>query len=132
MFKGFRQFILRGNVIDLAIAVVIGIAFNSVVHALVTDIVTPLIAAIFGKPNFEDLTFTVHHSQFLYGDLVNYVIAFLSVAAAIYYLVVAPLNLLRQRRQGAQVAEAEVSEEIQLLTEIRDLLARASGSTTTS
>jgi large conductance mechanosensitive channel len=132
MFKGFRQFILRGNVIDLAIAVVIGIAFNSVVHALVTDIVTPLIAAIFGKPNFEDLTFTVHHSQVLYGDLVNYVIAFLSVAAAIYYLVVAPLNLLRQRRQGAQVAEAEVSEEIQLLTEIRDLLARASGSTTTS
>jgi large conductance mechanosensitive channel len=132
MFKGFRQFILRGNVINLAVAVVIGIAFNAVIHALVSDIVTPLIAAIFGKPNFEDLTFTVHHSQFLYGDLVNYVIAFLSVAAAIYYLVVAPLNLLRQRRQGAQVAEAEVSEEIQLLTEIRDLLARASGSTTTS
>jgi large conductance mechanosensitive channel len=130
MFKGFRQFILRGNVIDLAIAVVIGIAFNAVVHALVTDIVTPLIAAIFGKPNFEDLSFTIHHSRFLYGDLVNYVIAFLSVAAAIYFLIVAPLNALRQRRQGAQVAEAEVSEEIQLLTEIRDLLARGSGSPT--
>jgi large conductance mechanosensitive channel len=110
--------------------VVIGIAFNAVVHALVTDIVTPLIAAIFGKPNFEDLSFTIHHSRFLYGDLVNYVIAFLSVAAAIYFLIVAPLNALRQRRQGAQVAEAEVSEEIQLLTEIRDLLARGSGSPT--
>jgi large conductance mechanosensitive channel len=130
MFKGFRQFILRGNVINLAVAVVIGIAFNAVIHALVSDIVTPLIAAIFGKPNFEDLAFTIHHSQFLYGDLVNYVIAFLSVAAAIYFLVVAPLNALNQRRQSGQ--EAEVSEEIQLLTEIRDLLARSSGSTTTS
>jgi large conductance mechanosensitive channel len=132
MLKGFKQFILRGNVIDLAVAVVIGLAFNAVIHALVTDIVTPLIAAIFGKPNFANLTFTIHHSRFLYGDLINYIIGFLSVAAAIYFLVVAPMNALKQRRQSGQDVEAEISEEIQLLTEIRDLLARSSGSTTAS
>ena len=128
MLKGFKQFILRGNVIDLAIAVVIGLAFNAVIHALVADIVTPLIAAIAGKPNFETLTFTIHHSKFLYGDLVNYLIAFLSVAAAIYFLVVAPVNAMNKRRRGGAEDEAQVSEEIQLLTEIRDLL-RGSGST---
>jgi len=132
MLKGFKQFILRGNVIDLAVAVVIGLAFNAVIHALVTDIVTPLIAAIFGKPNFANLTFTIHHSRFLYGDLINYIIGFLSVAAAIYFLVVAPMNALKQRRQSGQDVKAEISEEIQLLTEIRDLLARSSGSTTAS
>ncbi len=132
MLKGFKQFILRGNVIDLAVAVVIGLAFNAVIHALVTDIVTPLIAAIFGKPNFATLTFTIHHSRFLYGDLINYLIAFVSVAAAIYFLVVAPMHALKQRRQSGQEVEAEISEEIQLLTEIRDLLARSSGSTTAS
>jgi len=132
MLKGFKQFILRGNVIDLAVAVVIGLAFNAVIHALVTDIVTPLIAAIFGKPNFANLTFTINHSRFLYGDLINYIIGFLSVVAAIYFLVVAPLNALKQRRQSGQDVEAEISEEIQLLTEIRDLLARSSGSTTAS
>lgn len=125
MLKGFRQFILRGNVIDLAIAVVIGLAFNAVVQALVKDIVTPLIAAIAGKPNFEDLTFTVHHSTFFYGDLVNVVIAFLSIAAAVYFLVVAPMNAIQARRRGPQSDEAEVSEEVQLLTEIRDLLSRS-------
>jgi large conductance mechanosensitive channel len=108
--------------------VVIGLAFNAVIHALVADIVTPLIAAIAGKPNFGALTFTIHYSRFLYGDLVNAVIAFLSVAAAIYFLVVAPINSITLRRRGA--AEPEVSEEIELLTEIRDLLARGPGSTT--
>jgi large conductance mechanosensitive channel len=124
MLKGFRQFILRGNVVDLAIAVVIGVAFNTVVQALVRDIVTPLIAAIAGKPNFANLTFTVHHSTFLYGDLVNVVIAFLAIAAAVYFLVVSPMNSLQARRRG-QTDEAELSEEVQLLTEIRDLLARS-------
>jgi large conductance mechanosensitive channel len=126
VLKGFKQFILRGNVVDLAIAVVIGLAFNAVVQALVRDIVTPLIAAIFGKPNFATLTFTVHHSQFSYGDLINYLIAFVSVAAALYFLVVAPLNALKDRRQrGAEKAD-EVPDDIALLTEIRDLLARGS------
>ena len=131
MLKGFRQFILRGNVIDLAIAVVIGLAFNAVIQALVRDIITPLIAAIFGKPNFENLTFTINHSQFSYGDLINYLIAFLAVAAAIYFLVVAPMNAISRRRRSAN-QEPEVSEEIELLTEIRDLLARSSGSPTAS
>ena len=128
MIKGFKQFILRGNVIDLAVAVVIGLAFNSVIQALVRDIVTPLIAAIFAKPSFETLTFTVHHSRFLYGDVINYLIGFGAVAAAIYFLVVAPVNAPNTRRRAGQ-AEATVSEEIELLTEIRDILARSSGTT---
>jgi large conductance mechanosensitive channel len=131
VLKGFKQFILRGNVIDLAIALVIGLAFNAVIQALVRDIVTPLIAALFGKPNFENLAFTIHHSQFSYGDLLNYVISFLAVAAAIYFIVVVPMNAVAARRRGTKV-EPEVSEEIELLTEIRDLLARGSGSTPTA
>lgn len=127
MLKGFKQFILRGNVIDLAIAVVIGLAFNAVIQALVRDIVTPLIAAIAGKPNFATLHFTVHHSVFLYGDLINYLITFLSVAAAIYFLVVAPVNALKARRARGTEAAEETPEDVALLTEIRDLLARNSG-----
>lgn len=123
MLKGFRTFILRGNVVDLAIAVVIGLAFNAVIQALVRDIITPLIAAIFGKPNFATLTFTIHHSQFSYGDVINYVIGFLAVAAALYFLVVAPMNALKARRARGNEEPEEVSEEIALLTEIRDLLA---------
>jgi len=132
MLKGFKQFVLRGNVIDLAIAVVIGLAFNAVIQALVRDIVTPLIGAITGKPDFENLIFTVHHSKFLYGDLVNYVIGFLSVAAAVYFLVVSPMNALNQRRRAGKEEAPVVSEEIALLSEIRDLLARPSGSSTAS
>ena len=134
VLKGFKQFILRGNVVELAIAVVIGIAFNSVVQALVRDIITPLIAAIFGKPNFANLKFTVHHSTFLYGDVINYLISFIAVAAAIYFLVVVPLNALNARRQRGEEDPEEIPIEVQLLTEIRDLLARDSlaGSGTTS
>lgn len=130
MLKGFKQFVLRGNVIDLAIAVVVGLAFNAVIQALVRDIITPLIAAIAGKPNFSNFLFTVHHSKFLYGDLVNYVFGFVSVAAAVYFLVVAPMNALNQRRRAGSQEAPEVPEEIALLTEIRDLLGRSSGSPT--
>lgn len=98
MFKGFRDFILRGNVIDLAIAVVIGVAFNAVVQALVKDLITPLIAAIVGKPDFSNLTFTVNNSRFLYGDVINVVISFVAVAAAVYFIVVLPMNKLAERR----------------------------------
>ncbi|HXR54555.1 MAG TPA: large conductance mechanosensitive channel protein MscL [Acidimicrobiales bacterium] len=132
MLKGFKQFVLRGNAIDLAIAVVIGLAFNAVIQALVRDIVTPLIGAIAGKPDFGNLIFTVHHSRFLYGDLANYVIGFLSVAAAVYFLVVSPMNALHQRRRAGKEEAPVVSEEIALLSEIRDLLARPSGSSTVS
>ena len=98
MLKEFRSFILRGNVVDLAIAVVIGTAFTAVVTAFVKDLLTPLIAALVGQPNFGGLTFTINNSRFLYGDVINAIIAFLAVAAVIYFLVVVPMNKLAQRR----------------------------------
>ncbi|HET7183412.1 MAG: large conductance mechanosensitive channel protein MscL [Terriglobales bacterium] len=95
--KGFKQFLLRGNVVDLAVAVVIGAAFGTVVAALVKDLLTPLIAAIVGKPDFSAFYFDLHGSRFLYGDFVNAVLSFLIVAAAVYYFVVLPINTLIQR-----------------------------------
>jgi len=95
MFKGFREFIMRGNVVDLAVAVVIGAAFGAVVKAFVDNIITPIIA----KPDFSNLVFTVNHSQFRYGLFINAVISFLLIAAAIYYVVVLPMNKLAERRQ---------------------------------
>ena len=89
---GFRKFLFRGNLIDLAVAVVIGLAFNTVVQALIADIITPLIAAIGGTPNFSTLTFTINKSHFLYGTFINAVLAFVIIALAIYYIVVGPAN----------------------------------------
>ena len=97
MLKGFRQFLFRGNVIDLAVAVVIGGAFGAVVAALVKDLLTPLIAALVGKPDFSALTFEVNGSKFLYGDFINAVISFLLIAAAVYFFVVVPVNALTAR-----------------------------------
>jgi large conductance mechanosensitive channel len=104
MFDGFRKFMMRGNVIDLAIAVVIGGAFGQVVKALVADIITPIVAMIFGKPDFGGLSFTINNSNFLYGDLINNIITFVSIAAAIYFIVVKPMEVLQARR--AQPAAA--------------------------
>jgi large conductance mechanosensitive channel len=104
MIKGFKEFILRGNVVDLAIAVVIGAAFGAVVTGFVADFITPLIAAIGGKPNFANLYFTANGSRFLYGAFINSVVAFLLIAAAIYFLIVAPLNKLAERRARGQAA----------------------------
>jgi large conductance mechanosensitive channel len=128
MLKGFRDFIMRGNVIDLAIAVVVGAAFNAVVQELVKDIVTPLIAAIGGKPNFGALSFTINHSKFQYGAFLNALISFLVVAAALFFVVVLPLNKIAERR-AAKLAKGEPdpdpkSEEVILLQQIRDLLAK--------
>jgi large conductance mechanosensitive channel len=95
--KGFRAFINRGNLISLAIAIVIGTAFTAMVTALVTDIITPLIAAIGGQPNFSKLHFTVHKSTFLYGSFFNAVLSFLIIAAVVYYLIVAPSVKLTAR-----------------------------------
>jgi large conductance mechanosensitive channel len=111
MVKGFRDFIMRGNVVDLAIAVVIGAAFGAVVTALVKDLITPLIAAIFGQPNFGGLTFTIHNSQFLYGDFINAVISFLAIAAAIYYLIVMPMNALAARRERGRGPTAPTTRQ---------------------
>jgi large conductance mechanosensitive channel len=89
---GFKKFLFRGNVVDLAVAIVVGTAFTAVVKALVTDVLTPIIAVVFGKPNFEALAFTINHSRFLYGDLLNNLFTFLSVAAAMYFLIVSPIS----------------------------------------
>ena len=96
--QDFKKFLLRGNVVDLAVAVVVGTAFAALVKALVADILTPIIAMIFGKPNFEKLSFTINGSHFLYGDLLNNLITFLSVAAAVFFFVVVPVNALMARR----------------------------------
>jgi large conductance mechanosensitive channel len=97
ILKEFRTFILRGNVVDLAVAVVIGAAFTGVVNALVRDIITPIIAAIFGKPDFGDLAFTINGSRFAYGNFLNAVLTFVIVAAAVFFLVVKPVNFLMAR-----------------------------------
>ena len=93
----FKTFILRGNVVDLAIAVVLGVAFGAVVTALVKDIITPLIAAIGGQPDFSALSFTINNSKFLYGDFINAVVSFLIIALVIFFLVIKPLNALFRR-----------------------------------
>jgi len=95
MLKDFRQFILRGNVVDLAVAVVIGAAFGAIVSSLVKDLVTPLIAAIGGKPDFSGLYFTLNHSKFMYGDFINAIISFLILAAVVFFLIIQPLNKLK-------------------------------------
>ena len=102
MLKGFKQFLLRGNVVDLAVAVVIGGAFGAVVAALVKDLLTPLIAAIAGKPDFSAIEFTVNGSKFLIGDFVNAIVSFLLVSAAIYFFVVAPMNMIMERRHRGE------------------------------
>jgi len=101
MLKGFKQFIFRGNVLDLAVAVVIGGAFGAVVTAFVKDLITPFIAAIVGKPDFSAIEFTVNGSKFPIGDFINAVVSFLMIAAAIYFFVIVPVNALMARmRRG--------------------------------
>jgi large conductance mechanosensitive channel len=97
MLKGFAAFIMRGNVIDLAVAVVIGGAFGALVTAFVKDLITPLIAALVGKPDFSAIFFELNASRFMIGDFINAVIAFLLVAAAIYFYVVVPMNAMTAR-----------------------------------
>ena len=129
MIKGFKEFLMRGNVVDLAVAVVIGAAFTALVNSLVKDIITPLIAAIAGKHDFSDLTFTIHNSTFRYGDFLNAVIAFLLIAAAVYFIIVMPMNKMAELRKARLAAQGHVeeegeapSDEVLLLTDIRDLL----------
>ncbi len=98
VLKGFRSFIARGNVIDLAVAVVIGTAFTALVTATVADLITPLIAAIAGKHDFSRLTFTLHNSTFSYGSFINALLSFLIVAAVVYYLIVLPMTKYTARR----------------------------------
>jgi large conductance mechanosensitive channel len=101
MLSGFKQFILRGNVVDLAVGVVIGAAFGSVVTAFTKDLLTPLIAALVGKPDFSSITFTVNGSAFPLGDFINAVVSFLLIAGAVYFFVVTPINALIARTRKA-------------------------------
>jgi large conductance mechanosensitive channel len=98
LLSGFKTFLLRGNVVDLAVAVVVGTAFTAVVKALVSDLLTPIIALVFGKSQFGQLSFTINHSHFLYGDFLNTLITFISVAAVVFFFVVTPVNQLLVRR----------------------------------
>jgi large conductance mechanosensitive channel len=108
--SGFRKFLLRGNLIDLAVAVVIGAAFSAVITALVKDLVTPLIAAIGGKPDFSKQNFKVHHSVFLYGDFLNAMIAFVLVAAVLYFFVIKPFSRLLEHFQPTPQEPAKVQD----------------------
>jgi len=103
--KGFKQFLLRGNVVDLAVGVVMGVAFGSVVAAIVKDLLTPLIAAVVKAPDFSGLYFTLNGSKFLYGEFVNAAIAFVIVATAVYFFVVLPINALIARAKREPPAD---------------------------
>jgi large conductance mechanosensitive channel len=118
MLKGFRQFVFRGNVIDLAVGVVIGAAFGTVVTALVKDLITPVIAALVGKPDFSALAFTVNGSKFAIGDFLNAVVAFLLVAVAVYLFVVAPMNAITARLTRDTAAQATKKTCPECLSEI--------------
>ena len=108
--SGFRKFLLRGNLVDLAVAFVIGAAFAALVTGLVRDFITPLIAAIGGKPDFGNLSFTVNNSKFLYGDFINLLLAFLILAAVIYFLVVLPFSALLEKFKPTPDEPAPVQE----------------------
>lgn len=116
--RGFKAFLLRGNVVDLAIGVVIGLAFGSVITAFVKDLVTPLIAAIGGQPNFSALYFTINNSKFLYGEFINALLAFLIVAAVIYFFVVIPYTALIARSHKEPPADPTTKKCTECLSEI--------------
>ena len=118
MLKEFRQFILRGNLVDLAVAVVIGAAFTAVVNALVKDLVTPLIAAIGGKHDFSDLAFTIHGSRFGYGDFINALVTFVIIAAVMFFLVIKPVNALLERLRPEPAVDQETRPCPECLSDI--------------
>ena len=119
MLSGFKQFLMRGNVVDLAVAVIIGGAFGSVVGAMVKDLLTPLNAAVAGQPDFSAISFTVNGSQFLIGDFLNQVVSFVMVAAAIYFFVVTPMNMIAERRKrGEAPADPTTKQCPECLTEV--------------
>jgi large conductance mechanosensitive channel len=124
MLKGFKDFLMRGNVVDLAVAVVIGAAFGLVVKGLLEGLINPLVAAVAGKPDLNNVgTFDLNNAHFSVGVFLTPLVNFVTIAAAIYFIVVLPLNKLAERRaKGAEPATDSPSEEVALLTEIRDSL----------
>jgi large conductance mechanosensitive channel len=132
VINGFKDFILRGNVIDLAVAVVIGAAFSGIVKSIVDNLITPLLAVVGGAPDTSKLWAPeISDVTFHFGAIVAAIINFLVIAAAVYFVIVLPVNKLLALRKRGEVAEPKSpSEDVLLLTEIRDLLARQSGGTT--
>ena len=123
LLKDFREFVMRGNVLDLAVAVVLGIAFNAVVNSLVNDVIMQLIAAIVGKPDFNALTFTIGEGVIFYGRFLTALVNFLIIAATLFVIIRSFEELEKRRRRGeVEVPDEEKTDEVLLLTEIRDLL----------
>ena len=116
--KDFREFLLRGNLVDMAVGIVIGVAFAAVVTALVGDLITPLLAAIGGKPDFASLSFTINKSHFLYGAFINALITFLVIAAVVFFRVVKPVNALMARRRTEPPVDETVRQCPECLSEI--------------
>jgi len=130
MLREFRAFILRGNLVDLAVAVVIGTAFTAVVNALVKDIITPLIAAVGGEPNFGGLAFTINGSRFAYGDFFDAVLTFLIVAAVMFFLVIKPVNVLMEEFQTEPEVESPTRACPECLSQIPQAARRCAFCTT--
>ena len=123
MLKDFKAFLLRGNVVDLAVAVVIGAAFGDVVKSMVADMITPLIAAVGGMPDFSALTFTINGSKFMYGAFVNALLSFLVIAGVVFFFVVKPMNMLLTRlAKGKEDEPTPKDPTLEVLEEIRDAL----------
>jgi large conductance mechanosensitive channel len=118
MAGGFKQFLLRGNVVDLAVGVVVGAAFGGVVTAFTKDLLTPLIAAVVGKPDFSAIQFTINNSKFLIGDMINAIVSFLLVATAVYYFVVLPVNALVSRARKEPPADPTTKKCPECMSEI--------------
>jgi len=118
ILKEFRTFLLRGNLVDVAVGLVIGLAFAALVTAFVEDLITPIIAAIFGKPDFSTLTFTINGSTFRYGDFINALISFVSIAAAVFFFVVKPVNALMARRKTEPDVDSLTRECPECLSQI--------------
>lgn len=118
MFKEFKQFLLRGNVVDLAVGVVVGAAFGTIVTALVADLLTPLIAAIAKVPDFGGLSFTLNGSQFMYGHFINALISFILVAASVFFFVVKPMNVLIARSRKEPPADPTTKKCKECLSEV--------------
>lgn len=118
MLKEFKQFLLRGNVVDLAVGVVIGAAFGSIVTALVSDLITPFIAAIAKVPDFSGMFFTINGSKFMYGHFINSLVSFLLVASAIFFFVVKPMNMLISRSHKEPPADPTTKKCTECLSEI--------------
>jgi large conductance mechanosensitive channel len=118
MFEEFKTFLLRGNVVDLAVGVVIGVAFAAVVNSLVADLITPVLGAIGGEPDFSQLTFSINDSRFFYGNFINNVLSFILIAAAVFFLVVVPVNKLMERMKTERPADATTRDCPQCLSSI--------------